>query len=102
LKHSETAHANQRLGLTVAGPATEDKQRVFSLIDQLGFDPVDSGELDQSWRLQPGTPTYCRDMNAEQLRKGLTETTRANIGNYHANRDQFDFDAAVKKMGERM
>ena len=28
------------------------------LVDELGFDPVDAGTLDDSWRQQPGTPVY--------------------------------------------
>jgi 8-hydroxy-5-deazaflavin:NADPH oxidoreductase len=103
LKHKGTTDPGQRLGLTVAGPATEDKQKVFALVNQIGFDPVDGGELEQSWRLQPGTPTYCKDMTADQLLAGLSETTRAEIGKYHAIRDQLqDFDGAMKKMREFM
>ncbi len=26
------------------------------VVDELGFDPVDAGTLDESWRQQPGTP----------------------------------------------
>jgi hypothetical protein len=31
---------------------------VRALIDDLGFDTVDAGGLDDSWRQQPGTPVY--------------------------------------------
>lgn len=103
LKHKGTTDAGQRLGLTVAGPATADKHKVFALVNQVGFDPVDAGGLDQSWRLQAGTPTYCKDMTAEQLLAGLDETSPADIGNYHEIRDELqDFDAAMKAMGQYM
>lgn len=103
LKYKGSSDAGVRLGLAVAGPATEDKHRVFSLVEQLGFDPVDGGELEQSWRQQPGTPIYCTDMNAVQMRVGLAETIRENIGQYRESRDQLqDFDAAMKKMGDFM
>ncbi|MFJ8001263.1 NADPH-dependent F420 reductase [Streptomyces sp. NPDC096310] len=102
LKYRGATSGDRRLGLTVAGPGTEDKQKVFSLVEQLGFDPVDGGDLEQSWRLQPGTPTYCKNMDAEQFRAGLTETTQADIGKYREIRDQMDYEDAVKKMGERM
>jgi 8-hydroxy-5-deazaflavin:NADPH oxidoreductase len=103
LKHKAGTTAGQRLGLTVAGPATEDKQTVFTLVDQVGFDPVDAGGLEQSWRLQPGTPTYCRDMTAGQLLAGLAETVWADIGKYHEIREQLqDFDAAMKNLHQRM
>ena len=103
LKHKGRTGAGQRLGLTVAGPATEDKQKVFTLVSQIGFDPVDGGGLEQSWRLQAGTPTYCKDMTADQLLAGLAETTREDIGKYHEIRDQLqDFDGAMEKMREYM
>jgi hypothetical protein len=41
------------------------------LVDELGFDPIDSGTLDQSWRQQPGTPVYTKDLTADDVRDGL-------------------------------
>ena len=34
---------------------------VLGLIDELGFDAVDAGGLDDSWRQQPGSPVYAAD-----------------------------------------
>lgn len=79
-----------RVALSVAGPAGEDKQRVMVLVDHLGFDPVDGGDLDASWRQQPGTPAYCADLTAGDLRDRLAQATTANYGEYHANRDRQD------------
>lgn len=91
------------MALTVAGPSGEDKQKVSELIVQLGFDPVDGGDLAQSWRLQSGTPIYCKDMTADEMRAGLKQTTREDIGSYHEDRDQIaDFDAAMKRVSEFM
>jgi 8-hydroxy-5-deazaflavin:NADPH oxidoreductase len=101
LKHKAT-HSGQRLGLTVAGPATGHKQTVLELVHEIGFEPLDAGDLDESWRLQPGTPTYCKDMTAEQLRHGLAATTREDIGQYQASRDEVDFSTAVQRMSDRM
>lgn len=47
-----------RLALPVAGDDAAAKQKVRDLIDELGFDTVDAGGLDDSWRQQPGTPVY--------------------------------------------
>ena len=33
----------------------------MKLVDELGFDPVDAGDLDESWRQQPGSPVYGTD-----------------------------------------
>ena len=52
--------------------------------------------------LQPGTPTYCQDMTAEQFRHGLAATTREDIGQYQARRDEVDFSTAVQRMSDRM
>jgi len=60
-----------RIALSVAGDDKRAKDVVLRLIDQLGFDGIDAGSLDESWRQQPGTPVYCTDLDAEGVRKGL-------------------------------
>ncbi|MEY9875290.1 putative dinucleotide-binding enzyme [Streptacidiphilus sp. MAP12-33] len=47
-----------RLALPVAGDDATAKKLVRDVIDQIGFDTVDSGTLADSWRQQPGTPVY--------------------------------------------
>ncbi len=49
---------------------------VMRLIDQLGFDAVDTGTLNDSWRQQPGTPVYATDHDAEGVRKALAAAKR--------------------------
>ena len=46
-----------RIALPVAGDDQRAKQVVMRLVDELGFDPVDDGGIDDSWRQQPGTPS---------------------------------------------
>jgi len=41
------------------------------LVDELGFDAVDAGGLDESWRQQPSTPVYATDLDAEGVRSAL-------------------------------
>lgn len=48
--------APDRIALPVAGDDEAAKRVVRALIDELGFDTVDAGGLDDSWRQQPGTP----------------------------------------------
>jgi len=62
-----------RIALPVAGDEQRAKQKVIRLFDELGFDGVDAGTLDESWRQQPGTPVYGTDLDAEGVRRGLTE-----------------------------
>ncbi len=60
-----------RIALPVAGDDPQAKRIVMDLVDQIGFDPVDAGGLDESWRQQPGTPAYGTDLPAERLREAL-------------------------------
>jgi len=57
----------------VAGDDQRAKEVVIRLLDELGFDGVDAGGLDESWRQQPGTPVYGTDLDAEGVRRGLAE-----------------------------
>jgi predicted dinucleotide-binding enzyme len=60
-----------RIALPIAGDDTAAKQVVEGLVDELGFDPVDAGSLDASWRQQPGTPVYLTDLDRAQLSRNL-------------------------------
>ena len=66
------AESPHRIALPVSGDAAT-KAKVMKLVDELGFDPIDAGGLDQSWRQQPGTPVYAADLDAEGVRKALAE-----------------------------
>lgn len=64
-----------RIALPVSGDDAEAKEVVMRLIDDLGFDAVDAGGLDESWRQQPSSPVYTRDLNREGVRRGLAEAS---------------------------
>jgi 8-hydroxy-5-deazaflavin:NADPH oxidoreductase len=64
-----------RIALPVAGDDQRAKDVVIQLLDQLGFDGVDAGSLDESWRQQPGTPVYGSDFDAAGVRKALSEAS---------------------------
>lgn len=65
-----------RLALPVAGDDPAAKAIVMRLVDALGFDPVDAGSLEDSWRQQPGTPVYAEDLDAADTRKALAAARR--------------------------
>jgi 8-hydroxy-5-deazaflavin:NADPH oxidoreductase len=65
-----------RIALPVAGDHGRAKAVVMRLLDELGFDGVDTGGLDESWRQQPGTPVYTKDFDAEGVRRALREASR--------------------------
>jgi predicted dinucleotide-binding enzyme len=60
-----------RIALPVAGDDPAAKAKVMDLVDELGFDPVDAGGIDESWRQQPGTPVYGADLDAQGVRAAL-------------------------------
>jgi predicted dinucleotide-binding enzyme len=76
-----------RIALSVAGDSMGAKAAVLRLVDDLGFDPVDGGDLDNSWRQQPGTPAYCQDLETAALQRALTEADRSRIAEYRAEQE---------------
>jgi predicted dinucleotide-binding enzyme len=71
-----------RIALSVAGDSSEAKTAVLRMIEDLGFDPIDGGNLDNSWRQQAGTPAYCKDLEATALQRALAEADRSRIVEY--------------------
>jgi hypothetical protein len=63
----------KRIALPVAGDDEAAKATVLQLVDALGFDAVDAGGLDDSWRQQPGTPVYGTDLDAPGVRQALEQ-----------------------------
>lgn len=76
------AGAPDRMALPVAGDDEAAKKTVRALIDELGFDTVDAGGLDESWRQQPNTPVY-------GLRAGAEAVTRALAGASPVRTEEF-------------
>jgi predicted dinucleotide-binding enzyme len=76
-----------RIALSVAGDPPDAKAAVLRLVGELGFDPVDGGDLNDSWRQQPGTPAYCKDLEAAALRRALAEADRSRISENRAEQE---------------
>jgi predicted dinucleotide-binding enzyme len=75
LDRAHPAGDPDRLALPVAGDDEAAKRRVRALIEELGFDTVDAGGLDDSWRQQPGTPVYGLRAGVEEVAKALAEAS---------------------------
>lgn len=73
-----------RIALPVAGAPGPAKDTVLALVDELGFDPVDAGPLEESWRQQPGTPVYGKDHDADGVRRALAEAPRERPAEFRA------------------
>ena len=70
------AGALGRIALPVAGDNAAAKAIVLKLVNELGFDGVDAGGLEESWRQQPGTPVYTNDFDVEGVRRALSEANK--------------------------
>ncbi len=75
LDRHRPAGAPDRMALPVAGDDEAAKDKVRALIDELGFDTVDAGGIDESWRQQPDTPVYGLREGVEAVTKALAEAS---------------------------
>ncbi len=73
-----------RQALPVAGDDAAAKAAVRDLIDELGFDTVDAGGLDTSWRQQPGTPVYGNQGDAAAVEKALAAASPERTAEWRA------------------
>jgi hypothetical protein len=65
--------ANVMYGIPVSGDDDAAKRTVFDLIEEMGFEPVDAGDLASGGRThQPGGPAYLTDLSADELRARLS------------------------------
>ncbi|MEK4436205.1 NADPH-dependent F420 reductase [Paenibacillus sp. FSL K6-2862] len=91
LEHEGTPEgSSHRIAVAIAGDDIQQKQTMMSIVSELGFDTVDSGNLNNSWRQQPGTPAYCTELTKEELNEALQK----------ANKEQAPFlrDKAMEKL----
>jgi hypothetical protein len=78
------AGAPDRMALPVAGDDEAAKRKVRALIDELGFDTVDAGGIDDSWRQQPGTPVYGMRAGADTVTKALATASPDRTADFSA------------------
>ena len=76
LRLGQPAGSPERIALPVAGDDSRSKSIVIQLLDELGFDGVDAGTIDESWKQQPGSPVYATDFNAAGVKKALAEASK--------------------------
>ena len=51
----------------------------MQLVEDTGFEAVDAGSLADSWRMQPGSPVYCTDLDATALRAALARADKTRM-----------------------
>jgi len=76
--------AEGRRALPVAGDDERAKRVVMDLINEIGFDAVDAGGLDDSWRFEPATPAYGFVGDADALRLALSEAVHVRSPEFRA------------------
>ncbi|WZU35188.1 hypothetical protein Rruber_04696 [Rhodococcus ruber] len=65
-----------RIALPVSGDDITSRKTAMELVEETGFDAIDAGSLDESWRQEPGNPAYCTDLSAKDLELALQRANR--------------------------
>jgi len=66
----------KRRALALAGDDPAAKQLVASLYDEFGFDAVDIGGLDESWRIEAGQPAFVTRQDVAELKANVARARR--------------------------
>ncbi|BBY28775.1 NADPH-dependent F420 reductase [Mycolicibacterium sediminis] len=66
-----------RIAIPVAADDPRSRAVGIALVEDTGFDGVDAGTLDQSWRQQPGAPAYCTDLTSAEVPAALAAADAA-------------------------
>ncbi len=66
----------KRRALALAGDDRAAKQLVAGLYDEFGFDAVDIGGLDESWRIEAGQPAFVVRQDVAELKTNLARARR--------------------------
>ena len=66
----------RRRALALAGDDPAAKQLVAGLYEEFGFDAVDIGGLDESWRVDAGQPAFVTRQNVAELTANVAKARR--------------------------
>ena len=66
----------KRRALALAGDDPAAKQLVAGLYDEFGFDTLDLGGLDESWRVDAGQPAFGTRQNLAELQANVVKAKR--------------------------
>lgn len=79
LRRGRPRGAGDRFALPIASDDATAKAKVMALTNALGFDAVDAGGIDDSWRQQPGTPVYTANLDVAGTLKALADARRERL-----------------------
>lgn len=80
-----TSTDGSKIAMAISGDNQDHKDTVTKMINKIGIDVVDNGELNNSWRHQPGAPAYCTELDKSQLERALQIADKSAIP---LNRDE--------------
>lgn len=73
----QPAGSSTRIALPVAGGDTTAEAIAQDLVEDTGFIALAAGNLEDSWRQQPGTPAYCTELTLPELKLALYAADKA-------------------------
>lgn len=76
VQSGKTQDTTARIAIPISGDSRQSKSLAAILVNDSGFDTLDIGNLEESWRQQPGSPVYCTDLNLPLLQKNSTKAQR--------------------------
>jgi hypothetical protein len=76
VQDARPAAAPDRRALPIAADDPVAEALVIKLLDEIGFDAVDAGSLDESWRFERAKPAYCIPLDKEGLKAALAAAER--------------------------
>jgi 8-hydroxy-5-deazaflavin:NADPH oxidoreductase len=66
----------KRRALALSGDDSEAKELVAKLYNQFGFDALDIGGLDESWRVDAGQKAFVTHQDLAQLKENVANAKR--------------------------
>jgi len=73
----QPARSSERIALPVAGDDINAETIAQDLVEDTGFIALAAGNLEDSWRQQPGTPAYCTELTLPELKVALQAADKA-------------------------
>lgn len=85
-----------RIAIPVAADGDRERDVAMKLVDETGLDPVYSGTLAESWRQQPGSPSYCTDLSRDEVPAALAAAERGRL----PKRRELAIEAIMERVGD--
>jgi predicted dinucleotide-binding enzyme len=95
LTEGKPKSSKDRIAIAVSADVQSETDLVMGLVDDAGFDALDAGPLEDSWRQQACGPAYCTDLPLDQLVKARQSTVRETL----AEKQELSF-SLMKDLGQ--